>query len=1098
MESGSLSHFYWSTEADQACAELYNQYLFESDDDILFTNADFETPNPNFIANGQKGLWRTLSEAEWSYLASNSSVWATINGVNGLVIFCDGYAGSKTGPFSEIPDGCAFLPAAGYRKPDSYDVSSAGEKGRYLSSEPYSSYAGDYAFILDFDSDYAMTGMCERSQSGSCARLVTDVNGNPTPTLTVTFDTNGHGIAPADITKVQYRSTISKPADPVASGYAFCGWYREANCIVPWNFDEDEVTANTTLYAKWFNIPSGALPGMFEVNENGKQVMFSKGNLYWDGDSFEFESSQTGYSSTWNTSHVSHFFWSKDATIARQPSYNDPYATVNDAFFANGANYTPNPEFTVNGQKGIWSLPPEKEWQYLLAHYPNVYSEINGIGGLVIAPAGHEIRDSYTTSQWAAAESEGYVFMPCAGFRWGNPEIDVPGDIGNYWFGATYKADRACYFHFYQGYIDPRWTDDRWFGNAVRLVASTSVAPVPPYTVKFENSRGAAPADITGVQYNALIDAPADPVSPDPDWIFYGWGLNKDGGEVWDFSKDRVTEDMTLHAIWAFTGAVPGRFTVDAKGKQVFFSRGILYCNGDTNTFDFEKDQLVSPRDWEHSHMTRFFWSGKASVACDYQFDYDDASLRKDDVLFTNATETTANSTFTVNGHTGIWRSLSAEEWDYLVNNNTAYAQINGVEGLIIFCDGYDGPRTDLTAIPEGCAFMPFDRFPWWTSSGYNAHVSQVISLGIEKAVITTAYIDLRNPIRLVMDVSAIPTPTYTVHLDMGGIIPDSSINKVGYHSILTKPADPKANGYTFDGWYKDKAFKNAWNFTTERVDSDMTLYAKWHPTDGIDAKFTVNSSGKQVFFSKGNLWCDTAANPGSSNFHFEANQYGSTPAPRGNGSYGTRDNSHISHFLWSRSAAEAVKLDYEDVNVSVDDILFTNDPGFTVNGLGGWCSLSEDEMTYLLHTRSGSKVGSTENARYFNGKIQTDTDAYVNGFFIIPDVFTWPQSAVAALPVGINGSASFNSNTYSLAQFAALQKAGIVFLPTAGMRRSNTDSPASVSNLNELGIYWSSTSDSSDAGKARCLGTGGVVTPTLYLYEKYYGIPIRLVMEVK
>ena len=58
-------------------------------------------------------------------------------------------------------------------------------------------------------------------------------------------------------------------------------------------------------------LPEGALSGEFSVGAT-KKVQFSQGNLYWDGDSYEFEENQ--YSTgTWNAeNHVNYFFWSKD------------------------------------------------------------------------------------------------------------------------------------------------------------------------------------------------------------------------------------------------------------------------------------------------------------------------------------------------------------------------------------------------------------------------------------------------------------------------------------------------------------------------------------------------------------------------------------------------------------------------------------------------------------------------------------------------------------------------------------------------------------------------------------------------------------------
>lgn len=70
---------------------------------------------------------------------------------------------------------------------------------------------------------------------------------------TVIFDTNG-GSEIASQT-VGANGTVSKPADPTRSGYIFGGWYKEAGCETPWNFESDTVTADLTLYAKWTSRP---------------------------------------------------------------------------------------------------------------------------------------------------------------------------------------------------------------------------------------------------------------------------------------------------------------------------------------------------------------------------------------------------------------------------------------------------------------------------------------------------------------------------------------------------------------------------------------------------------------------------------------------------------------------------------------------------------------------------------------------------------------------------------------------------------------------------------------------------------------------------
>ena len=43
-----------------------------------------------------------------------------------------------------------------------------------------------------------------------------------------------------------------------------------------------------------------------------------------------------------------------------------------------------------------------------------------------------------------------------------------------------------------------------------------------------------------------------------------------------------------------------------------------------------------------------------------------------------------------------------------------------------------------------------------------------------------------------------------------------------------TAPTAPTKSGYTFYGWYKEAGGQNAWNFASDTVAANITLYAKW------------------------------------------------------------------------------------------------------------------------------------------------------------------------------------------------------------------------------------------------------------------------------
>ena len=74
--------------------------------------------------------------------------------------------------------------------------------------------------------------------------------------------------------------------------------------------------------------------------------------------------------------------------------------------------------------------------------------------------------------------------------------------------------------------------------------------------------------------------------------------------------------------------------------------------------------------------------------------------------------------------------------------------------------------------------------------------------------------------------VTAVVGKEYTVTFVTGG---GSAVNPqtVCDGDIVFKPANPKKEGFTFEGWYADEACTELYNFRTP-VTKDITLYAKW------------------------------------------------------------------------------------------------------------------------------------------------------------------------------------------------------------------------------------------------------------------------------
>ena len=197
------------------------------------------------------------------------------------------------------------------------------------------------------------------------------------------------------------------------------------------------------------------LPGEFSVGAT-KKVQFSRGNLYWDGDSYEFEANQYTIG-TWNAeNHVNYFFWSKEESVAKAESYSDASAAASDVFFTNEAAETAKADFTVNGVTGEFRTLSAGEWTYILSTRANAADLLvedvtvcDVEHCLVIAPDDclnsyvfDKTKKSYDAADWATAEAAGLICLPPAGYRDGT-EIKSGDGNGFYWASTTDAADTA-------------------------------------------------------------------------------------------------------------------------------------------------------------------------------------------------------------------------------------------------------------------------------------------------------------------------------------------------------------------------------------------------------------------------------------------------------------------------------------------------------------------------------------------------------------------------------------------------------------------------------------------------------------------------------
>ena len=84
-----------------------------------------------------------------------------------------------------------------------------------------------------------------------------------------------------------------------------------------------------------------------------------------------------------------------------------------------------------------------------------------------------------------------------------------------------------------------------------------------------------------------------------------------------------------------------------------------------------------------------------------------------------------------------------------------------------------------------------------------------------------------------------------------------------------TEPAPMTADGYACTGWYKDAACTQPWDFATDVVPDDMTLYAYWEPL--CSATFTTAETEVEIPY--GQEWTDIPVTVSSLNLGWFQNE---------------------------------------------------------------------------------------------------------------------------------------------------------------------------------------------------------------------------------
>ena len=262
-------------------------------------------------------------------------------------------------------------------------------------------------------------------------------------------------------------------------------------------------------------------------------------------------------------------------------------------------------------------------------------------------------------------------------------------------------------------------------------------------------------------------------------------------------------------------------------------------------------------------------------------------------------------------------------------------------------------------------------------------------------------------------------------------------------------------------------------------------------PAGALKGKFTVNSNGKQVRFSQGNLQYIGSA--GTPYWQFADKQW-ETLGNNGQGStsqyvdrdlfgWGTSGYNHgaVCYQPWSTSQTDsdyfAYGNRYRDLNYSTGKA----DWGYNAIRNGGnqensgWRTLTKDEWTYILDGRN-----TPSGIRFAMGSVNG-----VDGLILLPD--NWDASTYTLNETN-DDYGGFYANTISATDWTTVLEAnGAVFLPkTVGREGTSITTDCN---------YWSSTHSS--ASFSYCIYIAGYIDFISTVNNRSAGNVVRLVNPV-
>ena len=651
---------------------------------------------------------------------------------------------------------------------------------------------------------------------------------------------------------VETNSAVQKPTDPTRNGYLFAGWYTDAELKNAYDFTSPVVN-KVSLFAKWnktdfnvtfdlnYTVPTGTeKTNTVVVNQSNPLVKptdptrdnFEFVGWYTDGlgtNSFDFTIGLTDditLYAKWNRTHYNVVLYPNydgSTPITVKAQVNQPVSLPTDP---ERTGYTFENWYTERSCTTVFDrTTPITDDTSLYAKFNiNKYQVSFNIGEgatgdfptqtvdyneKATAPRTNPQRDEYSFNGWFTDEActNRFSFNSnvtsnltlYAGWVETVTRYNVTFNLG--YEGATpIEAQRVVENTRATKPTDPErtgyefggWYKENTYTNEFNFTLDTISRDTVIYakwnmlyTISFNlGYDGATEIASQKLLAGASVTKPADPVRTGYD--FAGWYKENTYANVFDYTTETVIDNATIYAKWIRISTVT--YNPNYEGAQNLTA---------TTSMGIAENKVLENRE------KNAFQGWYLEAACTNAFNF----------------QTVLDSDITLYAK---WIQIGDTEYDVTFNL--------GYEGAPAIATQKVAENTRATK-PTDPVRSGYEFGGWYKEAGcineFNFNTDTITQN-------TTIYAKWNK----LYDV--------TFNLGYEGA-PAIDAQSVVDGSKATKPTDPERTGYDFGGWYKENTFTNAFNFNTDTITQNTTIYAKWNQIYKVTYKYNYTDSPADI-----------------------------------------------------------------------------------------------------------------------------------------------------------------------------------------------------------------------------------------------------------